>query len=161
MRQSRRWLTIYLQDHYAGAVAGVALFQRVAGSHGNPGVRRVVADLAEEVEGDRRELDKIMNALEVPHSKTKEYLARGGEKLGRFMPNGTVIRRSPLTDVVELEALSLAVEGKALGWKAMLTLAGGEPGLDPKQIEGLLKRAGDQQARLEELRLARANEIFG
>jgi len=161
MKESHRWLSIYLQDHYAGAVAGSALFHRVAGSHGDPTVRRVVADLAAEVESDRRELDGIMQVLTIPHNKAKEYLARGGEKLGRLMTNGALLRRSPLTDIVELEALSLAVEGKALGWKAMLTLAESEPSLDANQVQVLLDRADAQQARLEELRLARAQELFG
>ena len=157
MKQSHRWLTLYLQDHYAGAVAGTALFQRVASSHGDPRVRQVVADLAGQVETDRRELDEIMATLTIRHSLLKESLARVGEKLGRFVPNGALLRRSPLTDVVELEALSLAVEGKALGWKTMLTLAGTEPSLDASQVQHLLDRAHDQQVRLEELRLAVAS----
>lgn len=160
MNEGHRWLAIYLQDHYAGAVAGTALFHRVAGSHSDPVVRGVVADLAAEIDSDRRELGKIMNVLAIPHNKTKEYLAWGGEKLGRLMTNGTVLRRSPLTDVVELEALSLAVEGKALGWKALLTLAESEPGLDTDQIQVLLDRAFLQRSRLEELRLALARETF-
>jgi hypothetical protein len=161
MKEGHGWLTIYLQDHYAGAVAGTALFHRVAGSHRDPGVRRIVRDLASEVEHDRRELNKIMKNLTIPHDRTKEYLAWAGEKLGRFVTNGTVLRRSPLTDVVELEALSLAVEGKALGWKAMLALAESEPGLEANQIQVLLDRAYLQRSRLEELRLARAVETFG
>ena len=160
MTEGHRWLAIYLQDHEAGAAAGTALFHRVAGSHSDPVVRQVVAELAAEVDSDRRELEEIMNTLTIPHNKAKECLAWGAEKLGRLMTNGAVFRRSPLTDVVELEALSLAVEGKALGWKAMLTLAESEPGLDTDQIQVLLDRAVLQRSRLEELRLARARGTF-
>ncbi|MDQ1538943.1 MAG: hypothetical protein QOE58_3336 [Actinomycetota bacterium] len=160
MNESRRWLTGYLQDHYAGAVAGTELFRRVASSHSDARVRRVVADLAAEVETDCRELDEIMGALTIPHSKLKESVAWGVEKLGRLVPHGTVLRRSPLTDVVELEALSLAVEGKTLGWKTLLRLAETEPSLDASQVQDLVDRAEAQQARLEELRLTRANQVF-
>ncbi|MDQ1483165.1 MAG: hypothetical protein QOF35_1241 [Actinomycetota bacterium] len=160
MNNHRKWLGIYLQEHYAGSAAGSALFHRVASSHSDPKVRQVVADLAKQVEKDQAELDEIMRVLAVPHSRPKESLAWVAEKVGRIKTNGTVVRRSPLTDVVELEALSLAVEGKALGWKTLLTLAETEPSLDPKQVQDLLDRANAQQARLEELRLARVDEVF-
>jgi hypothetical protein len=160
MNDNHRWLAIYLQDHYAGAIAGSALFHRVADSHSDPQVRRVIADLAEQVEKDRLELDRIMASLAVPRSRPKESIAWVAEKVGRLKPNGGLFRRSPLTDVVELEALSLAVEGKTLGWKTLLNLAEAEPGLDPKQVQDLLDRAHAQQARLEELRLAHADEVF-
>lgn len=160
MNDNRRWLAIYLQDHYAGAIAGSALFHRVADSHSDPQVRKAIADLAAQVEKDRLELDGIMASLEVPHSRPKESIAWAAEKAGRLKPNGAVLRRSPLTDVVELEALSLAVEGKTLGWKTLLTLAETEPSLDAKQVQDLLDRAQAQQARLEELRLAHVDEVF-
>jgi hypothetical protein len=160
MRRNHKWLTIYLQDHYAGAVAGSRFFRRVAGSHSDPEVRGVVGDLAAQVEKDRRELGKIMRGLKVRHSRPKEGLAWGAEKLGRLKPNGSVFRRSPLTDVVELEALSLAVEGKALGLKTLLTLAHAEPKLDAKRVQLLLDRATTQRSRLEKLRLAHVNEVF-
>jgi hypothetical protein len=155
-----KWLAIYLQDHYAGATAGLNLFRRVAGSHSDPKARRVVADLTVQVDKDRRELRKVMRTLKIRPSRPKEGLAWGAEKLGRLKPNGTLLRRSPLTDVVELEGLSLAVEGKALGMKTLLRLAETEPKLDAKRIRLLLDRAVAQQARLEELRLTRANEVF-
>jgi hypothetical protein len=108
MKRNHKWLTIYLQDHYAGATAGSRLFRRVAGSHSDPRVRQVVGALAAQVEKDQRSLAKIMRSLKIRHSRPKEGLAWGAEKLGRLKPNGTVLRRSPLTDVVELEGLSLA-----------------------------------------------------
>jgi hypothetical protein len=160
MKRNHKWLTIYLQDHYAGATAGSRLFRRVADSHSDPRVRQVVGALAAQVEKDQRSLAKIMRSLKIRHSRPKEGLAWGAEKLGRLKPNGTVLRRSPLTDVVELEGLSLAVEGKVLGMKTLLTLADAEPRLDAKKVQLLLDRATAQKARLEELRLARANEVF-
>lgn len=159
-RSDQKWLTIYLQDHYAGATAGSRLFRRVAGSHSDPEARRLAGALAAQVDLDRRELGKIMRRLGIRHSRPKEGLAWGAERLGRLKPNGTLLRRSPLTDVVELEALCLAVEGKALGMKTLLALAETEPNLDAKRVRLLLDRAVAQQARLEELRLARANEVF-
>jgi hypothetical protein len=161
MNDRHRWLTVYLQDHHAAALAGLALFHRVAGSHGDPQVRRVVAELAAQVEEDRRDLERIMNALMIRQSRPKESVAWAGEKLGRLKTNGAVFRRSPLTDVIELEALSLAVEGKALGWKLFLTLTDTEPRLDADRLRFLLDRANTQHARLEELRLASASEVFG
>lgn len=159
--EGRRRLSIYLQDHYAGAVAGSSLFHRVAGSHRNPRVKQVVAELAIQVDGDRHDMDAIMASLTVRHSRTKESLAWAAERFARFKPNGAIFRRSPLTDVVELEALSLAVQGKALGLKTLLNLAETEPRLDADQVQLLLDRARAQQDRLEELRLRHVSEVFG
>jgi hypothetical protein len=158
---NKRWLTVYLQDHYAAAVAGTALFHRVAGSHGDAHARSVIAELATQVEMDRRELGGIMRTLGIRHSQPKQAFAWSGEKVGRLKTNGSVFKRSPLTDVVELDALSLGVEGKVLCWKVLLTVAQAEPSLDVTQVEHLLDRAAIQRGRIEELRRASVEKLFG
>ena len=47
--------------------------------------------------------------------KVAEVLVGVAETVGRLKPNGTLVRRSPLSDLMELEALSAAVEAKRLG----------------------------------------------
>lgn len=74
------------------------------------------------------------------------------ETLGRLKPNGTLVRRSPLSDVMELEALSTAVAAKRLGWVTLRLVGERDGRFDPAEIDALIARAEDQQARLEGLR---------
>ena len=45
------------------------------------------------------------------------------EKAARFKPNGRLLRRSPLSDLIELEWLLLGVQGKTAGFRALRRLA--------------------------------------
>jgi hypothetical protein len=82
------------------------------------------------------------------------------DKGGRLKQHGRLINRSPLSDLVEVEALRLAVEGKAAGWRTLLTLADHEPELDADRLRALLKRATAQIALLDELHTKAANQAF-
>ncbi|HET7477628.1 MAG TPA: hypothetical protein VFJ97_16600 [Dermatophilaceae bacterium] len=150
---SQRWLRTYLKDHYSAATGGVELFRRVAGSHGDPQVREAVCAVADEVDTDRLALRQFMRAVGAHPSRLGQALAWSGEKVGRLKPNGTLVRRSPLTDVVELEALSVAVEGKLRGWRMLLALAETDQRLDAELLTELVGRAERQRERLERLRL--------
>jgi hypothetical protein len=74
------------------------------------------------------------------------------ETLARFKPNGTLIRRSPLSDVIELEALSNAVEAKRLGWVTLRLVGERDGRLDVHELDVLINRAAGQQDHLEDLR---------
>jgi hypothetical protein len=82
------------------------------------------------------------------------------EKAARLKLNGRLLSRSPLSDLVELEGLRLAVEGKAAGWRTLLGIADQEPGLDADRLQELVRRANAQISRLEELRVTTAAELF-
>lgn len=112
-------LDIYLADHHAGSAAGVALAQRAA-SHGAalPGGEELAA-VAREIAEDRRTLEHLMAVLGVRPSRVKVALARLGELVGRVAPNGRLVSRSPLTPLLELEALSLGIVGKRKLWEAL------------------------------------------
>ncbi|MDP9435302.1 MAG: hypothetical protein M3P93_08975, partial [Actinomycetota bacterium] len=45
----------------------------------------------------------------------------------RLKANGHLLRRSPLSDLVEMEALVLGVQGKAAGFRALRSIAAGDP----------------------------------
>lgn len=150
---TRRWLRLYLQDHYGASTGGVALFRRVGGSHSDPQAARAVTAMAEEIETDQAALAGIMSALDVDPSVVKQSLMWVGEKVGRLMTNGTLVRRSPLTDVLELEALSVAVEAKLRGWKLLQAVAAFDSRVDKDLMAELVGRAEGQRDTLEELRL--------
>lgn len=144
-------LHTYLQDHHAGAAAGVDLFRRVAENHEDPHISRVVAGLGDQSEEDMRTLEELMKLADTGPALTKDLPARAAETLGRFKPNQRVAERSPLSDLMELEALTLAVTGKELGWRALISI--GDPRLPRATLEVLTDRAREQGEQLEDLRL--------
>src|SRR3546814_20785461 len=66
--------------------------------------------------------------------------ARAGELVARLKPNGRIVRRSPLTDVLALEALRTAVHGKQSGWELLRPLADHDGPLGPPPRDPLLRR---------------------
>lgn len=154
-------LGIYLNDHLAGATGGTALARRLAGTErGRPG-GDVLARLADEIEEDRAALLDMMAALEVPVRRYKTIAAWAAERVARFKPNGYLITRSPLSRVVELEAMRLGVEGKAAGWRTLRVRAEQDPRLDAARLDALIVRARKQIDEFERLRVRAAAEAFG
>ena len=91
----------------------------------------------------------------------RAYKVLGGwalEQAGRLKPNGHLLTRSPLSDLVELEGMRLGVEGKGCLWRALLALD--DPRLDAGALQQLHARAADQAAVLEGLRLETAARVL-
>jgi hypothetical protein len=82
-----------------------------------------------------------------------------GEKAGRLKPNNRLFGYSPLSRVVELEGLTLGVEGKRGLWQVLRNLQ--DPRLAEFDFDALLERARAQRDGLEERRLAAALDAFG
>ena len=150
---------IYLNDHLAGATAGLELFRRATGS-ARGASQEALALLTTEVQQDRDALLGLMEQLGAP---VRHYKVVGGwalEKVGRLKVNGSLVRRSPLSDLVELEALLLAVQGKAAGFRSLRRVAATEPRLDVTLLDHLVDRAERQAETLEELRLTTAGRVL-
>ena len=154
------WIGIYLNDHLAGATGGVELARRAAAAHRGSAIGDALRRLAAEIAEDRAALLDMMATLGVPVRHYKSCAAWAAEKVGRLKPNGQVRGRSPLSSVVELEALRLAVEGKAAGWRTLRELAAQDRRLDAGRLDELLTRARQQSNTLEELRVGKAAEVF-
>lgn len=150
-------LHTYMRDHHAGAAAGVDLFRRVADAHEDGHIRDVVSRLGDQTEEDKAELERLMELVGTSPSLLKDLPARAAETVAKLKPNQRVAERSPLSDLLELEALTLAVTGKELGWKALLDI--GDPRLPRTTLERLAERARDQGEQLETLRLECTNAL--
>jgi hypothetical protein len=153
-------LATYLQDHYAGSSAGIELFKRAASQQTDPVVRTALAKMTQEVEEERTALERYLAAVGAKPDQLKNAGAWFAEKLGRLKPNGELIRRSPLSDVVELESLRIAVEGKAAGFRTLRELANDEPHFDAAELDSLLTQVAQQIEDLEALRIATTARVF-
>lgn len=141
----------HLHNHWTAATAGKAVFERVAATHPDPETARAVSDLAVEIAEDREALRQMMAALDITPSRIATAAARVAAEAGRLKPNGRVLRRSALTDVLELEALRTAVAGKRAGWDFLRRAAELDGRLDTALLDDLAQRAERQQDRLAQL----------
>jgi hypothetical protein len=153
-------LGIYLNDHLAGATGGVELIKRLAGSD-DEWSGGALGRLAGEIAEDRETLLALMAALEIPVRQYKVWAGWAAEKAARLKLNGHLLTRSPLSRLVELEAMRLGVEGKAAGWRTLLTRSAVDDRLDSGRLDGLLLRATEQSETLEHLRVRAAVEACG
>ncbi|HEV2927958.1 MAG TPA: hypothetical protein VGW74_04630, partial [Propionibacteriaceae bacterium] len=112
-----------------------------------------------EVEEDFQALHEIMRAARVPPDLVLGLAMRLGERVGRLKPNGRLLRRAPLSDLIEVEALVVAVRGKAAGWQALSTVP--EPEwAEVADTQVLYERALDQADRLNEIHRTAASRVF-
>ncbi len=145
-------LSVYLNDHLTGATGGVELFRRAAQSQTDPSVRSTLLAMADEVAEDRQALLDLMRRLDVTPQQHRIALGWLGEKVGRLKPNGSLLSRTPLTDLVELEAMRLGVEGKLACWRALEAVASSDDRVQVGDIEELQVRARRQLGELESMR---------
>jgi hypothetical protein len=154
-------LGIYLNDHLAGATAGLELVRRAARSQRDTPAGPTLQRLATEIEEDRDALLDLMATLDVPVRRYKTYAAWAAEKVGRLKPNGHLLDRSPLSSLVEVEALRLGVQGKASLWRTLAEVARRDARLDAGRLTELMERAEGQAATLEEMRVQTSAAVFG
>jgi hypothetical protein len=145
-------LAIYLNDHLSGSTVGVELAQRAAANNRGSGYGRFLDELAAEIRSDRESLLEIMRSLQVGVDRVKVSAAWAAEKLGRLKLNGRIRGYSPLSRVVELEALTLGVSGKLALWRALDQLEPDRPELSRAKLLELIARAERQLSSLEEQR---------
>ena len=153
-------LAVYLNDHLTGATAGLELFERAARARRGTPAGEELARLAVEIRDDRETYKGLMSSLGVDVSTSKVALAWVGEKVTRLKANGRLVRRSPLSDLVELEALYLGVSGKEAGWHTLRIVAESDDRLDPARLDDLIARARRQVDTLERLRREEARRLF-
>jgi hypothetical protein len=152
-------LAIYLRNHDAAADAGVDLFRRAAASQRDRPYGPELAALRDEVEQDRKVYRRLLQAVRTPHDLVQSGALRLAERVGRLKPNGHLLRRAPLSDLIEVEAMLDAVRAKAAGWQALGTVAD-PPWAGEVDVADLLARALDQAARLERLHTTVATRVF-
>jgi hypothetical protein len=144
-------LAIYIRDHLVGAAGGLALARRAVGTATTAAHTHALAQLADEIEGDLEALRRCADALGIPRPRVREAGAIAAERLGRLKLNGQLRGTSPLSPVVELEALMLGVSGQRSCWRVLQVSGIAE--LLPADIDlaALEELAFDQRRRLEEL----------
>lgn len=153
-------LSIYLNDHLAGATAAVNLARRAAASNGETPFGAALEELAREIDADRSTLIAVMGRLSVRRDPLKLALAWGAERAGRLKLNGSLVGYSPLSRLEELEALLAGVNGKLALWETLRRTHGRDARLGGVDLEALLERARSQRRRLHRQHEKAAGQAF-
>jgi hypothetical protein len=156
---TRNLLAIYLNDHLAGATAGLELVRRARGSNQGTPLGEYLDRLTAEIDEDRDMLIEAMNRLDVRRDPIKVAAGWSGEKLGRLKLNGQLTGYSPLSRVVELEGLHIGITGKLELWRTLQRTS--ERRLRTIDLEALIKRAEAQRRGLAPHRRTAVEEAFG
>jgi hypothetical protein len=147
-----RFLGIYLNDHLAGAIAGSELAKRAARNNEGTPLGAFLDRLTTDIDEDRRALETLMNGLGIKKDLVKDAAAWMAEKVGRLKLNGRLVGYSDLSRLVELEGLSLGVEGKLAMWRNLSRVRKKYAALEDINLEELIQRAEAQRRQLEEAR---------
>jgi hypothetical protein len=151
----------YLNDHLAGAAAAVELVERIRSTNQGTALATVLEGLGADIEADRAVLQEVMARLGVARSTPKQVAGKVLETLSRMRLNERVTGSPHVTRLMELETLSLGIEGKLALWKALSQVTGARPDLAAFDFPSLMDRAVDQRARIEPYRLEAAVSALG
>lgn len=153
-------LAIYLNDHLAAATGGRELARRAAASNRSSDYGPFLERLADEIEEDRESLLSIMRALDVKVDPVKVIVGWGAEKVGRLKLNGRLLGYSPLSRLIELEALGAGIYAKLSLWRSLAQLESGRIAESGVTLLNLVARAERQLDELELHRQRAATEVL-
>jgi hypothetical protein len=153
-------LATYLNDHLAGSVMALDLMQHLASEHAGTPLEGLLSGLHADVEAERRELQRLMDRLDISESSTRKVTAWVAEKASQLKLLVDDRAGGTLRLFESLEALSLGLEGKRSLWRALAAVSEQLPELRGLEYADLVRRSEEQRGRIEELRLAAAKAAF-
>jgi hypothetical protein len=147
----------YLNDHLTGSVVALGLIGKLRSSNDGTALGAFLDELEVDVQADRGSLEQAMGSLGVSRGTIRQAGGWMLEKASRIKFDKHVTGSQHLSRLMELEALSLGIEGKLRGWRALKELSNQHIDLD---LDALMQRASDQGARLEPFRVEAARRAF-
>ena len=153
-------LHVYLNDHRAGSMMGVELARTLRSRFEGTPRGPFFAELAADIEADRATLDALMASLQVTGNVLKQAGGWTAEKLSRLKLNRWFTGSPPLTVLLEIEALSLGVEGKLALWRSLKVIEATSPVLAAAPLDELIERAQRQRDGLERERISEATSVL-
>ena len=159
MRGMDGHIATYLNDHLAGATAGVEIAQYLIDHFDGDGVDARLSALKTEIEKDDETLRSLMEDLDIDKSGVRQASGWISEKMTELKLYFDDPKEGPLRAFEALELLSLGIEGKRCLWLALASAAEKDVRLDRNYRE-LITRAEKQRQVVEEFRLAAAQDAL-
>lgn len=149
-------LDVYLNDHMAASAAALELVERIRSNNEGTALATHLEELGRDIDADRQTLATVMERLGVRPSTPKQVAGKVIETLSRLRLNEHLTRSAHVTRLMEIETLSLGIEGKRGLWQALEQVTPTRPSLADFDLPALVRRAADQRSRLEPYRLEAA-----
>jgi hypothetical protein len=146
-------IEVYLNDHLAGAIAGVNLVEQAVDRHRSDELGEFFGPLASEIKADHEKLENLLDDMGIDKSASKTALAEIGSKLAAPKFTAAGAGNAHLGDFITLETLSMGIEGKRCMWSSLKTVADAYPELQAIDLDDLESRARDQRSRIVDKRL--------
>lgn len=146
------FLSTYLNDHLAGAQAGLEIASLLRAPDDSPVWRSIETEIGE----DRQELEGLMRRTGVAIGTIRRAAAWTAEKLAELKmriddPSSGALRRLEL-----IEALAIGIDGKRALWTALQRSAEARADLGSLDYARLIARAEQQRRVVEKERLEAA-----
>lgn len=158
---SREHLATYLNDHLAGSVTAVELLEYLERVRAGTPDAAFAAALRADILADRGELEVLMGRLGVTPSRPRKAAAWVAERMTELKLRADDPSAGALRRLEVVEAVSVGVEGKRLLWRALAEAAGAAPALRGTDYARLERRAEEQRARIEAVRVEAARAALG
>src|SRR5919112_5167270 len=142
-------LAAYLNDHLAGAAAGIELAEKLRDNNQGTELGKDMVAVHHDITQDRDALEELMGHLDLERHPAKEAAGWLLEKVSRLRLNPALTGSTELTRLMETEALSLGIEGKLAMWLALKHAAAANPRLAGTDFDRLIDRARTQRSALE------------
>ncbi len=149
---SNELLGVYLNDHLAGASAGMELAEKLRSGSEGTAFGAVLSVLVAEIKEDRAMLEELTERLGIEKSPVKQAAGWIFEKLSRLRLDQHVTGSPDLSRLLEAETLSLGIEGKLVMWRALKEVATVDARLATTDFDVLIARARGQRESLEPYR---------
>ena len=144
----------YLNDHLAGAAAGIQLAERIAKGTSDERLEALLGRFVKEFREDSEVLERVMEAHGITKDRAKQAIALAGEWFARLKHVTPVIGSGSQTLVAleDVEVLSLGIEERALLLRSLQQVPS-VTALEGVDLPTLEERARRQREELEPFRL--------
>ena len=153
-------LGAYLSDHLAGSVAAIDLIDKLREQDEGTPLAAFMTGLKPQIEADQAVLKQLIDRIGEPKNPIKQAGGWVLEKLTRVRFDERVTRSADLSRLLELEMLSVGIEGKLCLWRALRALTGSRPELAELDIDALIAQGEEQRRGVDDHRVQAAVQAF-
>jgi hypothetical protein len=143
---TNKYLATYLIDHLAGSAAALELLEDLETTYAGTPLTGFFAELQTDIAADQKELQALMDRLQIVESRPRKFAAWLAEKSVALKVRLDDKATGPLRLIESLEVVGLGIHGKLALWEALKAAASEFPPLRGLvDYEHLAQRAQEQR----------------
>jgi hypothetical protein len=154
------YLRVYLNDHLAGAKAGLQLARDCLSHNPTGPLGAFLWELVAEIEKENDVLKDLYSRVHPAENPAKKAVMWLASKASRLKLENALSRYTDLSRLEELEGLTLGVHGKRKLWLALQDHAATDERFGDVDFQALQELARNQHDQLEHYRRAAARKAF-